>query len=188
MPPRAVIQSPVDGHRGCVHSCPLRAAENGLAFRSRQRCWHRRGRCTEGARGGQGRLGEPPPFPRDRLVGALLGPGLGGEDSFRESGVLGSQPSTPQGKETPHPATWGPRGVEAMRRGPSLGCSGRAPPHLPALRRWSGLCPWGRGAVAISLSSAFSTFSGPLSLPPSPLQTAPAHQRGTANLASTERA
>lgn len=31
-----------------------------------------------------------PPFPRDRLVGALLGPGLGGEDSLRESRVLGS--------------------------------------------------------------------------------------------------
>ena len=109
MPPRAVSQSPVDGHRGCVRSCPLRAAENGLALRSRQRCWHRRGRCTEGARGGQGRLGKAPHlFPGNRLVGALLGPGLGGENSLRESRVLGPQPSTPQGKETPHPAPWGP--------------------------------------------------------------------------------
>ena len=107
---QAEVHSPRCGHRGCVPSCPLRAAEDRLAFPSRQHCWQRRGAVLRVHGADQGAWGrqDPPPLPRGLAGGAVQGPGLGGENGLGKNRVQGPSPHGGRGRKPLTPLPGGP--------------------------------------------------------------------------------
>ena len=164
---QAEAHSPKDGHRGCVQSCPLRTAENRLAFPSRQYCWHRRAAVLRVHREDQGGWGrqDPPPLPRYWLVGPCWTRAGWGKRPRGKQGP-GPQSSWRQGKEAPHLLPGGP-GMWKPRCRMQSGWSGSGSSLCPPLRRWSGPCPSGGGGSLLLLASS-PGLPLPSKMPPCP--------------------
>ena len=163
---QAEAHSPKDGHRGCVQSCPLRAAENRLAFPSRQYCWHQRAAVLRVHREDQGGWGrqDPPPLPRYWLVGPRWTRAGWGKRPRGKQGP-GPQSSWRQGKEAPHLLPGGPGMSDAVW----VVWVRFLPVSSPEEVEWS-----------VSLRRrGLSSPAGIQSRPPSPLQNASMPQRGT---------